>query len=113
DRHHAARKVERDLVQLLVPFHVGAPVEVFAIEDRDVQQVLQTRLKVTDQITVEEDFLGFPSGDVTVPLQNYPVLGERAGLIRAENVHAAEILNRIQAFDDHLFAAHRQRALGE
>ena len=40
-------------------------------------------------------------------------LGERAGLVAAQNVDAAEVLNGRQMFDDHLVTRHPQRALRE
>ena len=46
-------------------------------------------------------------------LQDDPVLRQRAGLVGAEDVHGPEVLDRIEALDDHLLARHRQGALGQ
>ena len=36
------------------------PVEVGTIENRPVEQVLEARLEVADQVAVQEHFLAFP-----------------------------------------------------
>ncbi len=111
--HHAPREVERDFVQLLVLLDQRLPVEVRAIEDRAVEQVLEAGLKVADQVAVQQHLLGFPPGDVAMPLQDDAIFGERAGFVGAQHVHAAEVLDGVEPLDDHLLAAHGERALGE
>src|ERR1039458_7977836 len=39
--------------------------------------------------------------------------GERAGLVGAEHVHSAEVLNGVETLHDYLLAAHGERALGQ
>ena len=111
--HHAPREVEREFVQLLVLLDRRLPVEVGAIQDRPVQQVLEARLEVADQVAVQQHFLGFPPGDVAMPLKDDAVLGERAGFVGAQHVHASEVLDGVEPLDDHLLAAHGERAFGE
>ena len=111
--HHAPREVERDLVQLLVLLHHRLAVEVGAIQDGQVEQVLEAGLEVADQVTVQQHFLGFPAGDVAMPLEDDPVLGQRAGFVGAQHIHAAEVLDGVESLDDHLLPAHGQRTLGE
>ena len=111
--HHAPREVERDLVQLFVLLDHGLPVEVGAIQDRPVQQILEARLEVANEVAIQKHFLGFLPGDVAMPLQDDAILGERAGLVGAQHVHAPEVLNGVQPLDDHLLAAHGERTLGE
>ena len=106
-------KSKGSLIQLLILGDQRLLVEVGAIENRPVEQVLETRLEVADQVAIQKYFLGFPPGHVAMPLEDDAVLGERAGLVGAQNVHAAEVLNRVEPLDDHLSAAHRQRALGK
>ena len=89
------------------------PVEVGAIQDRPVEQVLEARLEVADQVAVQEHFLAFLPGDVAMPHEDDAVLGERAGFVGAQHVHAAEVLDGVEPLDDHLLAAHGERALGE
>ena len=38
-------------------------------------------------------------------------LGQRSGLVAAQHVHAAEIIDGGQTFYDHLLARHAQRAM--
>src|ERR1035438_6123910 len=111
--HHAPREVERDLVQLLVLLDHRFPVKVGAIQDGHVEQVLETRLEVADQVAVQKHFLGFPAGNIAVPLEDDAIFGERAGLVGAQNIHAAEVLDGVESLDDHLLAAHGERPLGE
>ena len=46
-------------------------------------------------------------------LENDTVLRERAGLVRAQHVHGAEVLDGVEALDDDLLPRHRQRTLRE
>ena len=48
-----------------------------------------------------------------MPLQDHAVQGERAGLVGAEHVHGAEVLDRVQPLDDHFLPRHADRAAGE
>jgi hypothetical protein len=111
--HHAPREVERDLVQLLVLLDHRFPVKIGAIQDGHVEQVLETCLEVANQVAVQEHFLGFPAGDVAMPLEDDAVLGERAGFVGAQDIHAPEVLDGVQPLDDHLLAAHGERTLGK
>ena len=88
-------------------------VEVGTIENRPVEQVLEAGLEVADQVAVQKHFLRFPSGHVAMPLKDDAVLGERAGFVGAQHVHAAEVLNGVEPLDDHLLAAHGERTLGQ
>jgi hypothetical protein len=49
--------------------------------NRPVEQVLQARLEVADQVAVQEHFLALAALDVAVPLQHDTVLCKRAGLV--------------------------------
>ena len=48
-----------------------------------------------------------------MPLQDDAVLGQGAGLVGAQDVHRAEVLDRVEALHDDLLARHGDRALGE
>src|SRR5262249_16217995 len=78
--HHAPREVERDLVQLLVLLDHCLPAEVGTSQDRPIEQVLEARLEVANQVTIQEHFLTFPPGDVAMTHEDDAVLGERACL---------------------------------
>ncbi len=51
--------------------------------------------------------------NVDMMFQDNLVLCQRAGLVRAEHVHGAEILDRIETLHNDLAARHRNSALGE
>ena len=59
DRHHASSEVERDFIQLLILLDNRLPVEVGTIQNRPVEQVLEARLEVADQIPVQEHVIAF------------------------------------------------------
>ena len=109
-RHHAAGEVERQLIQLLVFLDQRLLVKIGAIQNRPVEQILEAGLKVADQVAVEEHLVGFTPRDIAMTHENHAVLGERAGLVGAEDIHAAEVLNGVEALDDHVLAAHGERA---
>ncbi len=81
--HHASRKVERYLVQLLVLLDQGLPMKIRTVQNRRVKQVLETRLEVADEVAIHEHFIRFASGDIAVPLKDDPIFGERAGFVGA------------------------------
>ena len=60
-----------------------------------------------------QDPVAAPAGNVDVMLEDDPVLGQGAGLVGAEHVHGAEVLDRVEALDHHLAPRHRHRALGQ
>ena len=114
DRQAPAVEVERNLVDLaILMFGVQLLAELDVLQHRDVEQVLQARLVVAVEVGVFEHALAVLAPDVEVALEDDPVLGQRAGLVGAQHVHGAEVLDRVQALDDHLLARHRERALGE
>ena len=80
----------------------SALVEFGMRQNGHVQQILQSRLEVAVEIGVFQHPLGFLASDIEVALQDDAVLGQRAGLVGAQDVHRAKILNRVEAFDDDL-----------
>jgi len=113
DRHHAPREVEGDLIELLILLDERLLMEIRTIQNRRVEQILEAGLEVTDDVTVQQHLVGFPSRNVAVPLQDHTILGQCAGLIRAQYIHPAKVLNGIEPLNDHFLAAHRDGALGE
>ena len=109
DRHDPAREVERDLVDLA---DAGGGYRLVR-QDGLVEQVLEPGLVVRVVVGVFQYALVLLADHVAVLLQDDAVLGERAGLVRAEHVHGAEVLDRVEALDDHLLPRHRDRADGE
>src|ERR1017187_2264710 len=111
--HHPSGEIEWNFIEFLVLLNQGLLVEIGAIQYRGIKQVLQARLKMADEVTIPEHFIRLSAGDITVPLQDDSIFGERAGLVGAEHVHSAEVLNGVETLHDYLLAAHGERALGE
>ena len=68
-------------------------VEVGTIQNRPVEQIFEARLEVADQVPVQEHVIGFTPSDVAMAHEDDAILGERAGLVGAQHVHAAEVLD--------------------
>ena len=77
------------------------------LQDGPVEQVLQAGLEVAVEVGSREDLLVFLARDVAVLLQHDAVRGQRAGLVGAEDVHGAEVLDRVEPLDDDLLARHQ------
>src|ERR1035438_1000694 len=84
--HHPSGEIEWNFIEFLVLLNQGLLVEIGAIQYRGIKQVLQARLKMADEVTIPEHFIRLSAGDITVPLQDDSIFGERAGLIGAEHV---------------------------
>ena len=107
-------KVERYLVHLrIAAVDSEHLVQVDMRQHGIVEQVAQAGLEVAVQKGVLQDPLAFLAVDVEMALQDDAVLRQRAGLVGAQHVHRAEILDRIEALRDDLSARHGDRALGE
>ena len=81
--HHPPGEIEWNFVEFPVFLNQCLLVKIGAIQYRGIQQVLQTRLKMTDEVAIAQHFIGLSSSDVTVPLQHDTIFRERAGFIRA------------------------------
>ena len=83
------------------------------IKDGTIQDVLQTSLKVADQIRIQQHQVILLLDDVAVSLEDDMVHRQGAGLVRAEHIHRAKVLDGIQLFDNHLLPRHENCAAGE
>ena len=83
------------------------------IEYGNIEQVLQAGLIMAVEISVFEDPGRFLPVQIEVMLQDDLVLGQRAGLVGAQDIHRAEVLDRVEALDDDPLARHRDGALGQ
>ena len=112
DGHAAAHEIERDLVDLLVVLEV---VDNFfglrVFEHRQIEKVLESRLMEAVEPGVCQNLAVFIAVNVEMPLKDDLVLRQRAGLIGAEDVHGAEVLDGIEPLHHGLAAGHRDRAL--
>ncbi len=111
-RQPAAHEVEGQLVDLAIAEGLGAIAErIGARHDREVHQVLHAALVEAVQPGQVQHLVVALAVHVDVVLEDDAVLGQGAGLVGAEHVHRAEVLDRVQALDHHLAARHRDRAL--
>ena len=113
DRHHASSEIEWNLIELLVLLENRLRVKVGTIQNRPVEQIFEARLEIADQVPIQEHVIGFTPGDVAMPHEDDAILRERAGLVGAQHVHPAEVLDGVEPLDDDLLAAHGERAIGE
>ncbi len=110
--HHRkafAGEVERDLVHLLV-LRDG---RVLVLQDRVVQGALDARFKVTVQVDEPQDVVVVLALDVHMPVQHDLAFGQCAGLVAAEDLHAAEVLNGRKLLDQDFLLSHPPGALGQ
>jgi len=111
DDHAEALAVEvvGDLVKLV---HARG-VQVRTGQDRLVQRVGDPGLERRVEIGPAHDLVrGLPQG-IQRAVQPHDAQGERAGLVRAKNVHAAQVLNGVQAPNDHPVFCHALGAPGQ
>lgn len=79
--------------------------------DGGVDRVPETALVISVQVGEEGDSVAGPPVDAQSRVQAHHALGEGPGLIDAEDIHGADVLDGRQAFDDHFFAGHPARPL--
>ena len=105
DRHAKALEVERDLVDLaVVRLQLQLGLQLHMFEHRMVEQGFQPCLAVAVQIGEFRHLFRRLAEDVGVSRERDLVLGQRASLAGAEQVHRAEVLDRVQTLDDGLSA---------
>ena len=70
----------------------------------DVKQIFESGLVVAIQVGVLQHFFVFVTVEVQVLDENDAVLRQGAGLIGAQNIDGAKILNGVKPLDDHFLA---------
>src|SRR6266542_1469135 len=100
-----AAEVERHLVER-APARVG----VAAFQDGGVDRVVEAGLQPGDQRGALGDQPALAAGQVEGGVEPHRTLGEGAGLVGAQHVHGAEVLDGVEAADDHAPAGHAPRA---
>ena len=88
-------------------------MNLLMLEDGPIQDVFEPGLKVAIEERQLQDPLVFLQRHIAVLFEDDAVHGQRAGLVGAQHVHRAEVLDRVEALDDHLLARHQHRALGQ
>ncbi len=67
---------------------------------------------VAVQVAIVQHLLAEIAAHVHVLFEYDLALGEGTGLVGTQDIHRPEVLDGVQAFDDHFLTCHRQRALG-
>ena len=84
---------------------------VLVLQDGVVQRTLDAGLKVAVQVHEPQDVLVVLPVNVHVPVEHDLAFGQGASLIAAEDLDAAEVLDRRKLLDQDLFPGHPPRAL--
>ena len=121
--HHrgeaTARKVERHLIDLHVCLRKIGETRVVlllflrALDDRQIHQILVACLEIAVEVGMAQNARILPAVDIPVILQHHLVLRKRAGLVGAQHVHRAKVLNRVEVLNDRLLFTHGHGALGK
>ena len=88
-------------------------MNLMMLENGAIENVLQSRLEVAVEVGELQYAEARLPNDITVPFKEDAVHRQRAGLVGAENVHRAEVLDGVQPLDDHLLVRHQEGAFGE
>jgi hypothetical protein len=82
-------------------------------QDRLVQRVGQPGLQVCIEVGQAKDLVRGLAACIQCAVELHHAQCQRAGLVGAEHVHAAKVLDRLQAPDDDTPGSHGLRAAGE
>ena len=112
DGEPAAKEVVRDFVDLreAVRRQAGALARG---HDRGIERIFDAGLECRIEKGKPADFIRWPIPRVQGTVENDGALGQRAGLVGAQNIHAAEVLDRFQPADDDAASAHGPGAGGQ
>ena len=84
-----------------------------AADDGRVDEVEHAGLEVAVEEGVAQYAGILVAADAQMALQDHAILGERAGLVAAQHVDGAEVLDGVEALDHHLAAAEVDCSLGQ
>ena len=101
--HQAPGEVERDFIDFPPVLERETVVQPM-LEHGAIEHVLEARLEVAVQIGEREHTFVSVAGDIAVALEEDVVLCEGAGLVGAEDVHRAEVLDGVEPLDDDALA---------
>ena len=88
-------------------------MQLRVLEDRPVQHVLQAGLEVAVEVGGAQHVVVFLQTTSQCFSRMTWSMRQRAGLVGAEDIHRAEVLDGVEPLDDDLLARHRERALGQ
>ncbi len=113
-RHATPVEVKRNLIDLLERrANLQVAVHLNVLEHRHIQQVFQAGLVVAVEVGHFQHVIRLFAPHVHMARQENLVLRQGAGLVGAQHVHSAEVLDRVQALDNDLLARQKHRALGQ
>ncbi|MPM73267.1 hypothetical protein SDC9_120243 [bioreactor metagenome] len=112
-RQSASLEVERYLVDNPIGRQRRAGRFVHRTDDGIIHGVAHSGRVHGIEVSDDQRQLTRLSFDVEVTLQDDPVLGECAGLVGAQHIHRAEILDGVGDLDDHLARGHEAGAAGQ
>ena len=102
-----AVEVEGNLVYLRILPNGG----MFMLQDGVVQRALDAGFKITVQVDESQHLFVVLPLNVHVPVKDDLAFGQRSGLVAAQNLDAAEILDRSELLHQNLLPGHPARAL--
>src|ERR1022692_3665802 len=99
-RHAAAHEVERDFVDFLVVLQLVDDIVLHrVVENCNVQEILQTRLKEAVKPSKFQNLQIVFSMHIEVAFEDDLVLRQRAGLVGTKDIHRPKVLDRIQSLN--------------
>ena len=119
DAHSAALEIEGYLVRLAPSLRLRRvdlarrDKRVGALYDGDVHEIFEPRLIIAVEERALKDARVLLALHVQVQFEHHLVLRERTRLVRAEDIHRAEVLHGVHVFDDDLSARKREGAARE
>ena len=111
--HDHAQPLADEVVGDFVHLDVRREVGTRQAPERLVDRVREARLERGVEHRVQQDPVARVAVDVEGRVQLHDAFGERAGLVGAQHVHAAEVLDRVEAAHDHVRCGHPLRAARE
>ena len=106
DGKAAAIEIERNFIAL----HVSLGVRPVDLQDCDVERAANARLEFAVDVSERQRLVGRLAEIIHRGIESHLPGGQRAGLVAAERVDRAEILNRGEMLDHHLLARHAHRS---
>ena len=119
DAHAPALKIKGNLIHLRVSLFQIFQLRIFvhqclsSLDDRPVQQVPKARLVPAVQKRVAQDPVVLLSVHIQMTLQYNLILSQGPGLVCTQDVHGAQVLDRVQLLHNDLMAAHGYSAPGQ
>ena len=83
------------------------------LQDGGVERALDPRLEEAVQVEQPQDILVVVAADAHVAVEHDLAFGQRAGLVAAEDLDAAEVLDGRELFDEDLLLGHPPGTLGQ